>query len=296
MATITAHQFDHLRDMVLRESAIVLEPGKEYLVESRLAPIARREGLGSVSELVQRLITAPSAKLKNEIIDAMTTNETSFFRDVHPWQTLKEEILPELIEARRVDRRLTVWCAACSSGQEPYSLAMMLRDSFPDIVKSWDVKIIATDLSDSMLYRCREGIYSQLEVNRGLPAPMLIRNFQREGADWRLDPEVRRMVDVRTCNLAMPNTYPRATSRFDIVFIRNVLIYFDDATKTKILNETSSRMHADGYLLLGSSEVSISSATKLARHQFGRTIYFQPDDTAGRLASDLQSLVGQFRY
>ena len=139
MVTITAHQFDHLRDMVLRESAIVLEPGKEYLVESRLAPIARREGLGSVSELAQRLITAPSAKLKNEIIDAMTTNETSFFRDAHPWQTLKEEILPELIEARRIDRRLTVWCAACSSGQEPYSLAMMLRDSFPDIVKSWPI-------------------------------------------------------------------------------------------------------------------------------------------------------------
>ncbi len=276
MSTITAHQFDHLRDMVLRESAIVLEPGKEYLVESRLAPIARREGLGSVADLVQRLITAPSVKLKSEIIDAMTTNETSFFRDVHPWQTLKEEVLPKLIEARRIERRLTVWCAAASSGQEPYSLAMLLRDNFPDIVRSWDVKIIATDLSDSMLYRCREGIYSQLEVNRGLPAPMLIRNFQREGADWRIDPELRRMVDVRTCNLAQPASYPRAASRFDIVFIRNVLIYFDDATKTRILNETSSRMHSDGYLLLGSSEVSISSSTRLVRHQFGRTIYFQP--------------------
>jgi chemotaxis protein methyltransferase CheR len=276
MSTITAVQFDHLRDMVLRESAIVLEPGKEYLVESRLAPIARREGLSSVSELVQKLMSAPSTKMKSEIIDAMTTNETSFFRDVHPWQTLKEEILPKLVEARRIERRLTIWCAACSSGQEPYSLAMLLRDNFPDVVRSWDVKIIATDLSDSMLYRCREGIYSQLEVNRGLPAPMLIRNFQREGADWRIDPELRRMVDVRTCNLASPATYPRAASRFDIVFIRNVLIYFDDATKTKILNETASRMHSDAYLLLGSSEVSISSQTRLVRHQFGRTIFFQP--------------------
>lgn len=276
MSTITATQFDHLRDMVLRESAIVLEPGKEYLVESRLAPIARREGLSSVSELVQRLMSAPSTKMKSEIIDAMTTNETSFFRDVHPWQTLKEEILPKLIEARRIDRRLTIWCAACSSGQEPYSLAMLLRDNFPDVVRSWDVKIIATDLSDSMIYRCREGIYSQLEVNRGLPAPMLIRNFQREGADWRIDPELRRMVDVRTCNLASPTTYPRAAGRFDIVFIRNVLIYFDDATKTKILNETASRMNTDSYLLLGSSEVSISSGTRLIRHQFGRTIFFQP--------------------
>jgi len=276
MSTITASQFDHLRNMVLRESAIVLEPGKEYLVESRLAPIARREGLASVSELVQRLMTAPSVKMKSEIIDAMTTNETSFFRDVHPWQTLKEQILPKIIEARRIDRRLTVWCAACSSGQEPYSLAMLLRDSFPDVVRSWDVKIIATDLSDSMLYRCREGIYSQLEVNRGLPAPMLIRNFQREGTDWRIDSELRRMVDVRTCNLSSPSTYPRAASRFDLVFIRNVLIYFDEAMKTKILNETTSRMQSDGHLLLGSSEVSISAATKLVRHQFGRTIFFQP--------------------
>jgi chemotaxis protein methyltransferase CheR len=276
MSTITATQFDLLRDLVLKESAIVLEPGKEYLVESRLAPIARREGLASVSELVQKLVTAGTTKMKSEVIDAMTTNETSFFRDVHPWQTLREEILPKVVEARRLDRRLTIWCAACSSGQEPYSLAMLLRDAFPDIVASWDVKIIATDLSDTMIYRCREGVYSQLEVNRGLPAPMLIKNFQREGADWRIDNELRRMVDVRTCNLSAPNTYPRAAAKFDLVFIRNVLIYFDDAMKTKILNEIASRMQNNSYLLLGSSEVSISPATKLVRHQFGRTIYFQP--------------------
>ena len=276
MSTITANQFDMLRSLVLKESAIVLEPGKEYLVESRLAPLARREGLGSVSELVQKLITSGSTKMKAEVIDAMTTNETSFFRDVHPWQTLREEILPKIIEARRLERRLTVWCAACSSGQEPYSLAMLLRDDFPEVAASWDLKIIATDLSDTMLYRCREGVYSQLEVNRGLPAPMLIRNFRREGTDWRIDNEFRRMVDIRTCNLSVNTTYPRAGSKFDLVFIRNVLIYFDDATKTRILNETSSRMNSDGYLLLGSSEVSINSATRLQRQQFGRTIFFKP--------------------
>lgn len=276
MSTITASQFDHLRELVQRESAIVLEPGKEYLVESRLAPIARREGLSSVADLVHKLMISPSTKLKSEIIDAMTTNETSFFRDVHPWQTLKQEILPKLIEARRIDRRLTIWCAACSSGQEPYSLAMVLRDEFPEVARSWDVRIVATDLSDTMVYRCREGVYSQLEVNRGLPAPMLIRHFQRDGAEWRIDPELRRMVDVRTCNLAAPGTYPAGVGRYDLVFIRNVLIYFDDATKTRILNETASRMQSDGSLLLGSSEVSISSATRLVRHQFGRTIYFQP--------------------
>jgi chemotaxis protein methyltransferase CheR len=276
VSTITTSQFGVLRDMVLKESAIVLEPGKEYLVESRLAPLARKEGLASVSEFVQKLITSPSVKMKAEIIDAMTTNETSFFRDVHPWQTLKDEIIPKLIETRKPERRLTIWCAACSSGQEPYSLSMLLRDSFPEIVSTWNIKIIATDLSETMLYRCREGIYSQLEVNRGLPAPMLIRNFQREGAEWRLDPAVRKMVDIRTCNLSVPSTYPRAATPFDLVFIRNVLIYFDEATKTRILNETSSRMDKNGYLLLGSSEVSISPTTKLARNQTGRTIYFKP--------------------
>ena len=276
MSTITSTQFGMLRDIVLKESAIVLEPGKEYLVESRLAPLARKAGLATVSELVQKLITTPSQTMKAEIVDAMTTNETSFYRDVHPWQTLKDSILPTLIEQRKVERRLTVWCAACSSGQEPYSLAMMLRDSFPDIARSWNLKIIATDLSDTMLYRCREGIFSQLEVNRGLPAPMLIRNFQREGASWRIDPEIRKMIDFRTCNLAVPSSYPNLPTKFDLVFIRNVLIYFDEATKARILNETTSRMERDGFLLLGSSEVSTGAATKLKRQQSGRTIYFTP--------------------
>lgn len=276
MATITATQFDLLRDLVFKESAIVLEPGKEYLVESRLAPLARREGVGSVGELVQKVLGSPSQKITAEVIDAMTTNETSFFRDLHPWETLREEILPRLIEQRRAQRRLTVWCAACSSGQEPFSLAMMLKDGFPDVVASWDVTIIATDLSESMLFRAREARYSQLEVNRGLPAPMLVRNFHREGADWRLDDSLRSMVDIRTANLAVPSSYPRAASNFDLVFIRNVLIYFDDATKTRILNETASRMDRDSYLLLGSSEVSISADTRLTRHQYNRTIYFRP--------------------
>jgi chemotaxis protein methyltransferase CheR len=275
MPSITASQFDMLRDLVLRESAIVLEPGKEYLVESRLAPIARKEGVGSVGELVQKLVTSPNTKMRNEIIDAMTTNETSFFRDVHPFQTLREEIIPKLIEQRKLDRRITIWCAACSSGQEPYSLAMTLKDAFPDIVASWDVKIHATDLSETMLYRSKEGMYSQLEVNRGLPAPMLIRYFKREGADWRVDDDLRRMVDVKPANLAVPSSYPRA-ARFDLVLIRNVLIYFDDATKTRILNEIVNRMSPEGYLMLGSSEVSISAQTRLARRQAGRTIYFQP--------------------
>ena len=165
MSTMTATQFDFLRDLVRKESAIVLEPGKEYLVESRLAPIARREGLGSVGDLVSKLAAAPSTALRAVVIDAMTTNETSFFRDIHPWQTLRQEILPALFQERAGLRRLTVWCAACSSGQEPYSLAMLLKEDFPEQAATWDIRIAATDLSESMVKRCRDGDRKSTRLN-----------------------------------------------------------------------------------------------------------------------------------
>ena len=155
MSTMTQTQFDFLRDLVRRESAIVLEPGKEYLVESRLAPIARREGFASVGDLVQRMVSVPTAALRSHVVDAMTTNETSFFRDVHPWQTLRTDILPALFNERALTKRLSIWCAACSSGQEPYSLAILLKDEFPEQCATWDIKIVATDLSESMMTRCR---------------------------------------------------------------------------------------------------------------------------------------------
>jgi chemotaxis protein methyltransferase CheR len=275
MSTMTASQFDFLRDLVRRESAIVLEPGKEYLVESRLAPIARREGLSSVGDLVQRLVSSPSSPLRGQIVDAMTTNETSFFRDIHPWQTLKTDLIPSLIQTRAATRRLSIWCAACSSGQEPYSLAMMLRDDFPELSNGWDVKIVATDLSESMVRRCREGLFSQLEVNRGLPAAMLMRYFRHEGAEWRIDESLRRMIDTRVANLVVPSSLPQMGG-IDLVMIRNVLIYFDDATKSRILSDIRSRMKKDGVLMLGSSEVTTGSAAGFVRHQSGKTIFFRP--------------------
>jgi len=275
MSTMTASQFDYLRDLVRRESAIVLEAGKEYLVESRLAPIARREGLGSVGDLVQRLVSSPAAALRTQVVDAMTTNETSFYRDVHPWQTLKQDILPALFKERAASRRLSIWCAACSSGQEPYSLAMLLKDEFPEQMATWDIKIAATDLSDSMVKRCKDGLFSQLEVNRGLPATGLMRHFQREGTEWRIDAGLRRMLDVRIANLVAPASLP-SMGGIDLVMIRNVLIYFDDATKTKILSDIRSRMKKDGFLLLGSSEVTTGANAGFARQQSGKTIYFRP--------------------
>ena len=275
MSTMTAVQFDYLRDLVRKESAIVLEPGKEYLVESRLAPIARREGMESVGDLVQRLVTSPAHPLRNVVVDAMTTNETSFFRDIHPWQAIREHILPELIETRRPTKRITVWCAASSSGQEPYSLAMLIRDDFPELANEWDVRIVASDLSESMVKRCKEGLFSQLEVNRGLPAAMLMRYFHREGADWRIDDSIRKMVDPRIANLVVPSSLPQAGG-FDMVMIRNVLIYFDDATKGKILTDIHGRLRRDGVLMLGSAEITTGSAQQFARHQHGKTIFFRP--------------------
>jgi chemotaxis protein methyltransferase CheR len=277
MSTMTTHQFAFLCDLVRKESAIVLEPGKEYLVESRLAPIARREGLASVGDLVQRLVTSPGAPLRTQIVDAMTTNETSFFRDVHPWQTLREEILPELFRMRAGVKRLNVWCAACSSGQEPYSLAMLIRDDFPEQAATWAIRIMATDLSETMVQRCKDGAFSQLEVNRGLPAAMLMRHFTRDGMEYRVDDKVKRLVDVRPANLVVPSTMPQMGG-IDIVMIRNVLIYFDEATKVKILGGVRERMKSDGYLMLGSSEVSTGLGARFTRHQTGRTIYFRPGD------------------
>jgi chemotaxis protein methyltransferase CheR len=275
MSTMTASQFDFLRELVRKESAIVLEPGKEYLVESRLAPLARREGLGSVGDLVQRLASSPVHPLRNQVVDAMTTNETSFYRDVHPWQTLRTEILPTLFKERASLRRLNIWCAACSSGQEPYSLAMVLRDDFPDQCATWDIKITATDLSESMVKRCKEGMFSQLEVNRGLPAAGLMRYFKRQGAEWAIDDSIRKMLDVRTANLVVPSSLPQMGG-IDLVMIRNVLIYFDEATKTRILTDIRGRMKKDGYLMLGSSEVTAGTSAGFARHQSGKTIFFRP--------------------
>jgi chemotaxis protein methyltransferase CheR len=205
----------------------------------------------------------------------MTTNETSFFRDVHPWQTLREEILPDLFRLRVAQRRLNIWCAACSSGQEPYSLAMLLCDDFAAEVGSWTIRIVATDLSETMLERCKAGSFSQLEVNRGLPAPALMRHFTRHGMDWRIDEKVKRLVEVRRANLVVPSTLPQMGG-VDLVLIRNVLIYFDDPTKAKILTGIRSQLKPDGYLMLGSSEVTTGLAAGFARHQTGRTIYFKP--------------------
>jgi chemotaxis protein methyltransferase CheR len=253
MNAMSPTQFDYLREMIHRESAIVLDLDKEYLVESRLAPIARREGLASVADLVQRLLSKPMTSLRAQVVDAMTTNETSFYRDVHPWQTLRAQILPDLIAARAASQTLNIWCAACSSGQEPYSLAMLLLDEFPQLLAEWNIRIVATDLSTTMVERSQAGTFSQLEVNRGLTEAQLQRHFVKTGSSWQISDRVRQMVEVHAANLAVPSSIPRMGG-IDLVLLRNVLIYFDAPTQREIVSKVARHIKPGGLLCVGLAE------------------------------------------
>ena len=250
---ITTAEFDYVRDFVRAKSAIVLDPGKEYLVESRLGPLAKQAGFESIAALVDRL-RRKDTQLENQVVDAMTTNETSFFRDLHPFEALKSTVVPDLLDKRGRERKLDIWSAACSSGQEPYTITMTLREHFPQL-SSWNVKLLATDLSTEMLAKAREGRYAQIEANRGLPAPLLVKYFERSGMGWVVKPELKQTVDFRQLNLVTP--WP-PMPRMDIIFIRNVLIYFDVETKRMIFNRLAQLLKPDGYLFLGAAETTVN--------------------------------------
>ena len=203
---LSVPEFDYVRRLVLEQSAIVLRTKtRDTLSNPACYPLARGEGLASINLLVERLQAEPFHGLHRRAVEAMTTNETSFFRDFNPFEAIKKYVLPDLIARRSAERSLSIWCAASSSGQEPYSLSMLIRESFPQLV-TWKVHILATDLSTEILARAREGRYSQLEVNRGLPAPLLVKYFQKRGCDWYLRDEIRNMVDYQILNLA--NAWP----------------------------------------------------------------------------------------
>ena len=267
--TVNAADFGFVSTLVKTRSAIVLSPGKEYLVEARLLPLARESGLASVADLVARLRASPSAPLASRVVEAMTTNETSWFRDGHPYTLLQQTLLPQLAAARSTDRQVRVWSAAASTGQEAYSIAMVLSDWLATR-PGWSASILATDLSEEVLAQVRSGTYSQLEVDRGLPAPMLVKHLVRSGAKWQVSPRLQQMVTCRRLNLAAP--FP-ALGPFDIVFCRNVLIYFDTATRAAVLSRITRTMRPDGALLLGAAETTLNLATDLERVQVGQAAY-----------------------
>jgi chemotaxis protein methyltransferase CheR len=243
--------FDYVCRLVRDRSAIVLEPGKEYLVETRLAPIARQLGLETVAALIHRLRADPNG-LATRVVEAMVTTESSFFRDHHPYETLRTAALPHLIDLRAADRRLSIWSAASSTGQEAYSLAILIKEHFPRLA-AWDVRILATDLSNEVLDRARAGRFSQIEVNRGLPAQLLAKYFRQHGVQWELNEEIRRMVEFRQMNLA--TEWP-PLPLFDLVVLRNVMIYFDVPTKKAILGRAARLLRPHGFLLLGGAETT----------------------------------------
>jgi chemotaxis protein methyltransferase CheR len=269
--TLTTTSFDWVRQLVHRESAIVLAPGKEYLVEARLLPIARSMGLPDVGQLVDSVRSRPSPESTRKIVEALTTNETSWFRDGDPFTALTSTVLPSLLTARGPAERLQIWSAASSSGQEPYTIAMLLEDAMPNA--STRVAITATDLSREMVERTRAGKFSQLEVNRGLPAPMLVRHFTRAGSEWQVSPSLRRMVTASECNLAAP--LPRM-GPFDVVYLRNVLIYFDLPTKQAILRRVRALMRPDGWLFLGAAETTLGVDDSWERVVIGRSSAYRP--------------------
>lgn len=271
-ATVDAKSFAYVRQLVFEKAAIALEATKDYLIESRLTPLARRFGLNSIDELVLHLRDAPFGALHDQVVEAMTTNETSFFRDEHPFDVLRTAILPELIERRKTSRSLQIWSAACSSGQEAYSIALVLREHFPELA-GWNVKIHATDLSQEMLRRAVAGSFSQHEVNRGLPLALLAKHFQRNGTNWVIGSELRKMISFRQLNLLEPwHTLPK----FDVVFMRNVLIYFNVDTKRLILDKVFRQLAEDGTLFLGGAETTLGIYDQFERVPIGKTTTYRP--------------------
>jgi len=266
---LTATAFDWVCTLVRKESAIVLEAGKEYLVESRLVPLARAAGHPDVDAYVADLSKRRTPAAMKLVVEALTTNETSWFRDSDPFTALRQSVFPALAKTR-ANRTLRIWAGACSSGQEPYSIIMTALDT-PELA-GWKIELVATDLSEEMLTRSRKGEYSQLEVNRGLPATTLVRHFERAGLNWRINQSIRDRVEFRQLNLTRP--FP-PMGRFDVVFLRNVLIYFDLPTKRDVLKRVRQVMAPDGHLFLGAAEMTMGVDEAWERVPAGRSSVYR---------------------
>lgn len=267
-AQISAENYTFLQSQIYRESGIVLDETKRYLIESRLLPIVKKERLNTLNDLCTLLRAVDANGLRRQVVEAMTTNETLFFRDVTAFDALRKTVLPQLIERRRNVKTLSFWSAAASSGQEAYSLAMMLLEMG---LESWNIQILGTDLNSQILDRARTGRYMQIEVNRGLPARYLVKYFERVGLEWQLKDEVRRMVEFKTFDLRQSM---RGMGPFDIVFCRNVLIYFDTETKKKILGEIHRILPDNGLLLLGAAETTINLDSRFVKRTFDQAMFY----------------------
>ena len=273
---MTPEDYEYLRRLLKTRSGLVLSAEKHYLVESRLLPVARKAGLINLSGLVARLRGPAAEPLIVEVVEAMTTNESFFFRDKAPFEQFRDTIMPALLSARAASRRIRIWCAAAATGQEPYSLAIALKEMGRDL-RGWRIEIVATDLSTEVLEKAKSGIYSQFEVQRGLPVLMLIKYFTQVDEAWQIAPEIRGMVKFMPLNLL--NDFAHL-GRFDLVLCRNVLIYFDQATKIGVLERIAGVTERDGFLMLGGAETVVGLTDRFRPIPDKRGIYGQANGMA----------------
>jgi chemotaxis protein methyltransferase CheR len=272
---VTPLDYDFLRKLLKERSGLDLSADKQYLVESRLMPLARKAGLGGIPELVLKM-KGGAEPLTKEVVEAMTTNETFFFRDKVPFEHLRDTILPALLQSRASRRSLRIWSAACSTGQEPYSIAMCLKEMAAQLA-GWRIEIVGTDLSQEVLEKSRAGIYSQFEVQRGLPIQLLVKYFAQIGELWQINSELRGMVQYRQLNLLQDFS---SLGKFDVVFCRNVLIYFDQETKINIFDRIAKVIEPDGMLMLGAAESVVGITDAFRPYQDKRGLY-QPNPSRG---------------
>jgi chemotaxis protein methyltransferase CheR len=254
MEPTASADYGYLRELVFGLSQNVLDPSRDYLFETRLSRLLRNQGMTRVGDLVTRLRSQRNPTLERAIADAMTINETSFFRDVRPFDLLRTELLPKLIENRRHIRSLRIWSAACSTGQEAYSTAMLLLEHFP-LLGGWNIRIEGTDISNEVVDRAKAGVYHRIEINRGLPARHVVRYFDHLGENWTVKPEVRKLCNFRQANLCAPTLpFNRLSDQFDVIFLRNVMLYFSQEHRRTLLAGVHRLLASDGVLFLGSSE------------------------------------------
>ncbi len=278
---MTPLDYEYLQKLLKDRSGLVLSADKKYLLESRLLPLARKAGVPGITDLVQKM-RAGSDSLINDVVEAMTTHEPFFFRDKTPFDHFKDSVIPELIKARAGRKSLRIWCAASSTGQEPYSLAMLLKEKSAELA-GWRIEIVATDLSPEVLEKSKAGLYTQFEVQRGLPIQLLVKYFKQVGTMWQLNADVRSMVQYRLFNLLQDFT---ALGKFDVIFCRNVLIYFDQATKSDIFNRLMKVNEPDGYLFLGAAETVVGLTDSYRICPKRRGVYL-PNSSAASTAPGL---------
>jgi chemotaxis protein methyltransferase CheR len=257
--------------IVRERSAIELEASKSYLIEARLAPLAKQSGFSSTTDYILEVRKKRQLEQEQRLVEAMTTNETSFFRDIHPFNALRNTILPEMRTSRGTQRKLNIWSAACSSGQEIYSIAMILSEHFPEFA-NWNVQLVGTDLSDVILERARNACFTQVEVNRGLSAQLLVKYFERNGMSWQLRPDLRAKATFKKLNLI--ERWP-VLPQMDIVFLRNVLIYFSPDTKKEILKKVRGAMASGAVLFLGAAETTMGLDASFERIEADKSVFYR---------------------